>query len=241
MTDASTPEETAALDGAKGTGTEASTIGDSADPKPSPFAGHGAAPLRPTAPLWAEVMRRGSGFGLLPCSMPARSTWTRTPLASALVHDRSAQVPRRGRAARASLCEVRRSTDSLSFTSDQIEYRPVRFCSLGFTELPGLRSLLPQGSGGSSPLFRTSLPSPSACRSPRGASARQASLARLRRRSSQCEGAKAIAPKQREERVKPKHCEGGRLGRPAPSRGSSHSQSAAGAVPPAPRWQPATC
>ena len=55
----------------------------------------------------------------------------------------------------ATLCEVFRSTDALLFTADQIESRPVRFSSRGFTEPSGLRSLWPQGRGGSSPLFRT--------------------------------------------------------------------------------------
>jgi hypothetical protein len=64
---------------------------------------------------------------------------------------------------RATLCEIFRSTDSVPSTSDQIEYRPVRLCPHGSTGSPGLRSLLPQGSGGSSPLFRTSLRSTSAC------------------------------------------------------------------------------
>ena len=61
----------------------------------------------------------------------------------------------RSNAACATPCEVRRSTDSLPSTSDQIESRPVRFCPHGCTAPPGLRSLWPQGSGGSSPLFRT--------------------------------------------------------------------------------------
>ena len=85
---------------------------------------------------------------------------------------------------RASLCEIFLSTDSHPFPCDQIESRPVRFRSCGFTTPPGLRSLLPQGSGGSSPLFRTRLRSPPACRLLRGASSRQASdRRRLSRRS----------------------------------------------------------
>ena len=39
---------------------------------------------------------------------------------------------------RASLCEIFRSMDSLPFTSEQIEYRPVRFCPHGSTASPGL-------------------------------------------------------------------------------------------------------
>jgi len=39
---------------------------------------------------------------------------------------------------RASLCEIFRSMDSLPFTSEQIEYRPVRFCPHGFATPPGL-------------------------------------------------------------------------------------------------------
>ena len=61
----------------------------------------------------------------------------------------------RSNAACATPCEVRRSTDSLPSTSDQIESRTVRFCPHGCTAPPGLRSLWPQGRGGSSPLFRT--------------------------------------------------------------------------------------
>jgi len=48
----------------------------------------------------------------------------------------------------ASLCEIRRSTDSPPFTPDRIECRPVRFCSHGYAKRPGLRSLWPQGEEG---------------------------------------------------------------------------------------------
>jgi hypothetical protein len=54
----------------------------------------------------------------------------------------------------------------------------------GIGRRASLRSLLPQGSGGSSPLFRTSLRSPADCRAPRGATAGQAPvMRRLSRRS----------------------------------------------------------
>ena len=75
MTDATTLGETADPDAAKGAGPEASTIRDSADPveagsidpAPRPPAGHGAPPLRPSARLWADLMRRTFGFDVLAC------------------------------------------------------------------------------------------------------------------------------------------------------------------------------
>ena len=115
-------------------------------------------------------------------------------------HTRNAMTHESGTPAtfRASLCEIFLSTDSHPFPCDQIESRPVRFRSCGFTTPPGLRSLLPQGSGGSRPLFRTRLRSPPACRLLRGASSRQASLL-----------AKAVAPKLWAEGVQPDHSKGG--------------------------------